>query len=69
MVSNVSWTMQQGECISVVGPNGAGKTTLIRVLCGLYRTYQGSVKIAGREVRDLPVDALSRVVSLVPQRM
>lgn len=69
MVSNVSWTMQQGECISVVGPNGAGKTTLIRVLCGLYRTYQGSVKIAGREVRDLPVEALSRVVSLVPQRM
>jgi iron complex transport system ATP-binding protein len=69
MVSNVSWTMDQGACVSVVGPNGAGKTTLIRVLCGLYRTYQGSVRIGGREVRDIPVEALARIVSLVPQRM
>jgi iron complex transport system ATP-binding protein len=61
--------MQPGECVSVVGPNGAGKTTLIRVLCGLYRTYQGSVQIGGREVRDIPVEALARIVSLVPQRM
>ena len=69
MVSNVSWTMNAGDCVSVVGPNGAGKTTLIRILCGLYRGYSGSVTLMGREVRDEPVEKLAKIVSLVPQRM
>lgn len=69
MVSNLSWSMRPGECISVVGPNGAGKTTLLRILCGLYRGYDGSVKVCGKEVKGESVDSLSKVVSLVPQRM
>lgn len=69
LVSNVSWAMSQGECVSVVGPNGAGKTTLIRVLCGLYRGYQGTVKLLGKEIKGESPEDLARVVSLVPQRM
>lgn len=69
MVSNLSWSMRAGECISVVGPNGAGKTTLLRILCGLYRGYQGTVTVAGKEVKSEPVESLAQLVSLVPQRM
>jgi iron complex transport system ATP-binding protein len=69
MVTNLSLTLQPGECLSVVGPNGAGKTTLLRILCGLYRGYQGSAQILGREIKQEPVESLARMVSLVPQRM
>lgn len=69
MVSNLSWSLEPGECLSVVGPNGAGKTTLLRVLCGLYRGYEGSAAVGGKEIKHEPVESLARLVSLVPQRM
>ena len=69
MLRNLSLTIASGECLSVVGPNGAGKTTLLRVLCGLYRGYEGTAQILGHEVKHEPVESLARLVSLVPQRM
>jgi iron complex transport system ATP-binding protein len=69
MVRDLCWTMESGDCVSVVGPNGAGKTTLLRILCGLYRTYEGSVSIMGKEVSSEPPEDLAKLVSLVPQRM
>ena len=69
LVTHLTFTLEQGESVSIVGPNGAGKTTLLRILCGLYRGYQGSAQILGREVKHEPVESLARLVSLVPQRM
>jgi iron complex transport system ATP-binding protein len=69
MLSDISWSIAPGECVSVVGPNGAGKSTLLRVLCGLHRSYVGSARIMGKEIKDEPVESLARLVSLVPQRM
>ena len=69
MVRNLNWTMDSGECFSIVGPNGAGKTTLLRILCGLYRSYEGSVSIFGKEVCEQTPESLAKLVSLVPQRM
>lgn len=69
MVRRLSFELKPGECLSIVGPNGAGKTTLLRILCGLYRGYEGTARIAGREVKHEPVESLARLVSLVPQRM
>lgn len=69
MIRQLTFELAPGECLSVVGPNGAGKTTLLRILCGLYRGYDGSATIAGKEIKQEPVESLARLVSLVPQRM
>ena len=34
-VDNISFDVQQGDCLGIVGPNGAGKTTLFRAILGL----------------------------------
>lgn len=64
-VSDVSFSIGDGVT-ALLGPNGAGKSTLIRLLCGLTRPSQGTVKVLGRQPRrDLD---LFRQIGLVPQQ-
>ena len=53
-LDDISITIPEGCIYGFLGSNGAGKSTLMRMLCGVYRTEQGSIKIDGREVYDDP---------------
>ncbi len=61
VLSSVSFTVRQGELVSIVGPNGAGKTTLIRCLADGRERSEGSVRIAGHSIHRLAPD---RIVGL-----
>jgi len=50
---NVSFSVNEGELISVVGPNGAGKTTLVNTLTGLLRPTAGDVLFRGRNIAGI----------------
>lgn len=56
-----------GEVIAVVGPSGAGKSTLLNLLLGFVTAQHGSIRVAGRDLRDIPVDELRCLIGLVPQ--
>jgi len=56
-VDRLSLTVPTGEFFAFVGPNGAGKTTTIRVIVGLLRADEGTVRICGRDIRKEPVAA------------
>ena len=49
-VTDLDFTLQQGELRFLIGPNGAGKTTLIDVVTGLTKPASGSVRFAGQEL-------------------
>jgi heme exporter protein A len=49
-VSDVTLTLEEGDCLALFGPNGAGKTTLLRMLAGLLRPTSGSGIVAGVEL-------------------
>ncbi len=49
-LKNISFAIEQGDRVAVIGDNGAGKTTLLRILSGLYRQTNGSVRITGQTV-------------------
>lgn len=54
VLDDVSFAIGEGEFVSIVGPSGSGKTTLLRCIAGLQLPTGGAVRIAGRQVRDIP---------------
>lgn len=53
-VRGVTLSLAQGEVFSLLGPSGCGKTTLLRVAAGFEIPDQGIVRLAGKEITDLP---------------
>jgi len=47
-LSNVQFSLKDGDRLGILGHNGSGKTTLLKVLAGVYEPTQGSVEIQGR---------------------
>ena len=45
---NISFELNPGECIGVIGANGAGKTTLLKLIDGIMRPDNGTIRIRGR---------------------
>ncbi len=60
-VNRISFAVRRGEIFGFLGANGAGKTTTIRVLCGLLRPSEGSVRVAGVSIDDGEQAIKSRV--------
>jgi ABC-type nitrate/sulfonate/bicarbonate transport system ATPase subunit len=59
VLKDISFSIAEGETLSVVGPSGCGKTTLLYLLCGLLRPDSGVVRLSGRPVtRPLPEMAI-----------
>lgn len=57
-VTNASLRIGAGEIHALIGPNGAGKTTLFNLISGLYPTDNGTVRLNGREIQDVPSDRI-----------
>jgi ribose transport system ATP-binding protein len=67
-LDGVSIEFNCGEVHGLVGENGAGKSTLIKVMCGIYGNYEGTVRVDGEPVRfESYKEALRRGISLVNQ--
>lgn len=52
-VDGVSFSLKEGETLSLVGESGSGKTTLGRLMAGLYVTTQGDILFNGSDIRRL----------------
>ena len=68
VLSDVGFTLGEGEALAVLGRNGVGKTTLIDSIVGVTRRFAGSVTLAGREIGTLaPETRASLGIGWVPQ--
>jgi branched-chain amino acid transport system ATP-binding protein len=57
----VSFTVSDGEIVSIIGPNGAGKTTLFGCITGFHRPSEGRVIYRGRDITGLKPDRVCRL--------
>jgi branched-chain amino acid transport system ATP-binding protein len=61
VIDKVSLRLQAGERRVVLGPNGAGKTTLFNLIAGDLTPTSGEIRIGGRTVTQMPVEARARL--------
>ncbi len=55
VLADISFSLAAGRSLALLGRNGTGKTTLIDTLVGVTRRHAGRIRLAGREIQDLPV--------------
>jgi ATP-binding cassette subfamily C protein CydC len=67
-LKNINLAIPQGSKIAIVGANGSGKTTLLHLLMRYYDPGQGSVLLAGQNIRQLDADELMTCFGVLSQR-
>jgi ABC-2 type transport system permease protein len=60
-VDHISFAVRRGEIFGLLGPNGAGKTTTFRMLCGLLTATEGTLRVAGMNLRHARASARQRI--------
>ena len=66
-VKNVSFHLPQGSITGLVGPSGGGKSTVAQLLLRFYETGQGSIQIGSVDIKYIPPDKLTNLISYVFQ--
>lgn len=56
ILSDVGFSVADGEMLVITGPNGGGKSTLAKLLMGIYRPTAGEMFLDGREITELSID-------------
>jgi putative ABC transport system ATP-binding protein len=60
VLKGISFSVEQGEFVSIVGPSGNGKSTLLNMITGIDHPNGGNVIVAGRRVTRMSEDELAR---------
>src|SRR5512140_153185 len=67
-VQGISFTVDEGEIVSLIGANGAGKSTTLKTVSGLLRPRTGSVTFRGENLTSTPAqDIVRRGIVHVPE--
>ncbi|ANY68941.1 multidrug ABC transporter ATP-binding protein [Paenibacillus sp. BIHB 4019] len=66
-LKGISLEAKAGQSIALVGHTGSGKSTIINLLCRFYDPVSGSVKIDGKDIRDVTIESLRSQVGIVMQ--
>jgi ABC-type Mn2+/Zn2+ transport system ATPase subunit len=61
-LQGIDFEAPRSTIVGLVGPNGSGKSTLIKVILGMHPAWRGSVRILGRDPREV-----RRVIGYTPQ--
>ncbi len=67
VLRGISLDVAPGETIAFVGPSGAGKTTLCNLIARFFDPAEGVIRLDGRDLRDIDIDAYRRLLGLVEQ--
>ena len=66
-IHNLSFALHEGETLGLVGPSGAGKSTIVWLILRLFDPQQGTIRLGGRDLRDLRLADLREQISVVTQ--
>ncbi len=64
VISDVNFTVSEGEILTLIGPNGGGKSTVLKAVTG-FLPKRGEVKFLGQELEKIPRRELSKILSVM----
>lgn len=67
-LSDISFSLEEGESLGIIGGTGSGKSTLISLLCGFYGEYEGEIYFWGKNLKDYSEQELRESIAYVPQK-
>lgn len=67
LLRNINFNLEPGDCLGLIGPSGAGKSTLARLLIGVMRPSQGTVRLDGAEMHSWGRTHIGRHIGYLPQ--
>ena len=68
-LDGVSFRINAGQSLAIIGRTGSGKSTIANLLCRLYDSDSGQVKIDGQPIQDLNLHDLRTQIGYVPQEV
>lgn len=69
VLSDINFTVNNGEQVALVGPSGAGKSTITALLLRFYDPKTGEIKIDGKNIKDYDLSDLRGNMAIVPQEV
>ncbi len=52
ILEDINLVIERGDFLGIIGPNGSGKTTLLKIMLGIIKTKQGTIKLFGEDIRS-----------------
>lgn len=68
VIRNFSFTVNKGEIVSIIGPNGSGKSTLLKAIARHIPYYEGSVELAGTNLKTMSPKQVARQLCMLSQK-
>ena len=69
VLSDISFCLQPGTTVGLLGRTGSGKSTLIRLLFRFYDPEEGTIRLGGTNIREVPLDDPRRRMGVVTQEV
>ncbi|KAF3959155.1 hypothetical protein CMV_016005 [Castanea mollissima] len=67
ILDGVSFVVPAGKSVAIVGTSGSGKSTILRLLFRFFDINSGSIRIDGRDIREVTLESLRKSIGVVPQ--
>ena len=67
VLKNINLDVKAGEIVAFVGKSGSGKTTLVNLLARFFNTDEGTVKVNGVNIKNIPLEIYRNKFAIVPQ--
>ncbi|MGP1520531.1 MAG: ABC transporter ATP-binding protein [Treponema sp.] len=67
VIKDVSFSIKKNQSIALIGASGCGKTTIVNLLMGYWEVGEGSIKIAGQDIKEVNPTSLANIIGSVSQ--
>lgn len=69
IINSLDLNLDKNKKYAIVGASGCGKSTLVKLLLGYYSNYSGEIKFDGKSIKDLDIEKLNKMISIIHQNI